>query len=122
MDTLATEFGSVLWCLAAGAAAGAGFDIFRLKRRVIRTGVTVIQVEDGLFWLLATLIGIFTLQQASGGEIRIYLLLAMTLGCSLYLTLSTELIWKRFPIKHHIKKRVQNDGKNKKYLLKIKKQ
>ncbi len=57
---------------AAGVLAAFLYDLFRLKRRLIKTGAIVIHIEDVLYWIIATVIIFLASYVVSSGETRFY--------------------------------------------------
>lgn len=106
------EFSVLCLSMLSGIAAGFTYDIFRLKRRILRSGVVTIQIEDAIFWIFTTLIVLITIQRSNDGEIRIYPLLSTVAGCFLYLLITTKCFWKKIKRKTY---------KNKKSVKKINK-
>lgn len=72
-----------------GGGMGLVYDGLRLLRRTIPHSAFWVQVEDGLFWILAVFLIFCVMLHASGGEIRFFTILGLFGGMGLYfLTLS----------------------------------
>lgn len=73
--------------LCTGMILGFIYDLFRMKRKALKTRALLVGIEDILFWIIAAFL-VFTAAYISNrGEIRPYFFLAMLLGISIYLWL-----------------------------------
>ena len=73
-----------LYSVLGGALIGLVYDIFRVKRRLIKTGDVSTHIEDFLFWLIVAIIMFLTLFYSNEGEFRIYTLMGNIIGLVLY--------------------------------------
>ena len=64
----------------AGVLIAFVFDIFRIVRNKVTTGVFLSSVQDVLFWILATLIMFFFIYFANKGALRFYQFMGAILG------------------------------------------
>ncbi|MCX7773170.1 MAG: spore cortex biosynthesis protein YabQ [Clostridia bacterium] len=79
---------------AAGVLIAFLYDLFRLKRRVIKTKPIVVHVEDILYWLCAAVILFLASYALSDGETRGYFYSGAVIGALLYLGLfSRPVLW-----------------------------
>ncbi len=71
---------------AAGSGLAAGFlyDLFRLKRKALKTGAFFASVEDIVFWVLSAIIVFITAYASNRGEIRVYFFFAVIFGVGVY--------------------------------------
>jgi len=77
-----------------GAAVGVLYDIFRVLRRVVRHSVAVVQIEDIIFWVTATVFVFYFMLVQNYGEIRPFSLIGITCGAIIYfLTLSKVILF-----------------------------
>ena len=67
-----------------GGALGLFYDALRLFRQAFRHKALWVQVEDGLFWLLAVLLVFCVMLRANAGEIRFFTILGLFGGMGLY--------------------------------------
>jgi spore cortex biosynthesis protein YabQ len=79
---------------AAGVLAAFLYDLFRLKRRLIKTGAIVIHIEDVLYWIIATVIIFLASYVVSSGETRFYFFAGVFTGGLLYFMLLSKLVLK----------------------------
>ena len=92
-------YASVAYELSVFAGAGlAGlltaflYDLFRLKRRVIKTAAIIVHVEDILFWLTAAIIIFLAAYVINSGETRLYFFLGVFTGGFVYFYLLSRMI------------------------------
>ena len=57
---------------AAGVLIAFLYDIFRLKRRIVRTRTVMVHIEDTFFWLIASIVIFLASYIISSGETRAY--------------------------------------------------
>jgi len=69
---------------AFGVAAGFVYDWVRLLRRLVSRGGLAAQIEDVLFWILASGVAFFFLLRLNFGEVRGFAIVGMFLGMFLY--------------------------------------
>lgn len=71
--------------LISGMIIGVFFDIFRILRKSFHTPDFITYIEDILFWLFTGFFLLFILFKFSNGEIRIYNIIGLLIGCIFYL-------------------------------------
>ncbi len=76
-----------LSALGSGLAAGFIYDLFRLKRKVLKTKVFMLTLEDIAFWLITAVIIFLTAFISNEGEVRLFFLMAAAFGVTLYFLL-----------------------------------
>jgi len=80
-------------CAAAGGMAIALlYDIFRIFRRTVKTGVLAAYVQDLLYWLIVAVIMFMTIYHSNDGELRAYLFLGAFLGVLLYALIFSKIV------------------------------
>lgn len=78
-----------LWSIAGGMLIAFLYDLFRIKRKTIKTHILMIYLEDLIFWILVAVILFLTVYLSNDGEIRGFIFLGTAIGIILYaLTLS----------------------------------
>lgn len=88
-----------------GVLIGIIFDIFRISRKTIKTSDFVTYIEDFLFWIITSIILLYSIFTYNNGELRFFMFLAVILGFSLYLfTISSYLIKINVKIINLVKK------------------
>ena len=79
---------------AAGVLIAFIYDMFRLKRRVVRTKTVLVHIEDILFWIIAAIIFFLSSYIVSSGETRTYFYAGTFIGGLLYFgILSKPILW-----------------------------
>ncbi|MGI6086027.1 MAG: spore cortex biosynthesis protein YabQ [Acetivibrionales bacterium] len=79
---------------AAGVIIAFLYDMFRLKRRMVKTKAAMVHFEDILFWLIAAIIFFLSSYIISNGETRAYYYAGTLIGGTLYFSiLSQPVIW-----------------------------
>lgn len=78
--------------ILVGFLIGLLFDMFRISRRTFKTSDIVTYIEDILFWILSGLLIIFSLFKFNNGEIRVYIIIGLIVGISIYILVFSKLI------------------------------
>ena len=68
-----------------GILIGILFDIFRIFRKSFKTLDIVTYIEDCMFWIISGLLLLYSIFKFNNGEIRLYILIGVILGVSLYM-------------------------------------
>ena len=79
-----------------GVVIGILFYFFRILRRSIKTSNIVTYIQDILFWILAGIIVLHSIWYFNNGELRIYVLLGISIGVLLYMTTLSNIVIKVF--------------------------
>ncbi len=78
----------------AGALIAFLYDMFRLKRRIVRTKAIIVHIEDIIFWMVAAIVLFLSSYVISSGETRTYFYAGAFLGGLLYIgVLSKPITW-----------------------------
>lgn len=83
-----------LYSVVGGIAIAFVYDVFRIKRKTIKTSNLVTYLEDIIYWLIVALIMFFVLYYGNEGEIRGYIFLGAIIGVVLYSLLFSRIIMK----------------------------
>ncbi len=83
-----------LYAILAGAAAAFLYDILRIKRRAIKTGVIFVSLEDILYWLIAAVLLFVTVYYSNNGQMRGFIFIGNAIGVILYETLLSNIVIK----------------------------
>lgn len=73
-----------LSAMGSGLTAGFLYDLFRLKRKALKTRAFALSIEDIAFWVLTAVIVFITAFFSNRGEIRLFFFLAVILGVGIY--------------------------------------
>lgn len=83
-----------LWAVAGGMAIGFVYDLFRIKRKAVKTGALFTYLEDFLYWVIVALIMLSVVYLSNDGEIRGYIFLGTVIGVILYTLLLSRIVIK----------------------------
>ena len=78
--------------LLTGILIGLLFDVFRILRKSFKTSDVMTIVHDILFWLLTSILTIYTVFKFNNGEIRSYVLFGIATGLLLYVLLFSKIV------------------------------
>lgn len=93
MDTQAlSQLHSFFIFILVGFLIGILFDIFRISRKTFKTSNIVTNIEDVLFWILSGLLFIFSLFKFNNGNIRVYTLVGLIIGISIYMLIFSKIV------------------------------
>ena len=73
-----------LSALCTGITMGFVYDLFRMKRKALKTRAFLVSVEDVVFCIFAAFLVFISAYISNQGEIRLYFFLAIILGISIY--------------------------------------
>lgn len=73
-----------LCATGSGMAAGFLYDLFRLKRKALKTKAFVVSIEDVAFWILTAILVFISAYASNQGEVRLYFFIAVIFGVSIY--------------------------------------
>ena len=73
-----------------GIIIGLLFDIFRILRKSFKTSDIITYLQDLIFWIITAIILLYSIFKFSNGEIRLYMFIAVFLGCIIYMLLFSK--------------------------------
>jgi len=85
-----------LFAVAGGMLIAFIYDIFRIKRKTVKTRSFGVFIEDFVFWVLVALIMFAVVYFSNEGEVRGYIFLGAAIGIVLYSLLLSRLVMKLF--------------------------
>lgn len=83
-----------LCTIVGGMAIALLYDVFRILRKAIKTGIAVTYVQDFLYWIIAAAIMFLTVYFSNDGQLRAYLFAGAVIGAILYALLLSKIIMK----------------------------
>jgi len=83
-----------LVAVVTGFVCGFVFDLFRIIRKAVKHGTVITQIEDVIFWVIASLVMFYTMFTANSGEVRAFSVLGAFLGMVLYFYTISRVIIK----------------------------
>lgn len=92
--TLTVQFYTMLSMAAMGIWLGASLDTYKLFVNREKTAKWLLVIHDLLFWMVQGLLFFYVLLLTNEGEFRLYILLAVALGFSIYQALMKQLYIK----------------------------
>jgi len=78
----------------AGAAIGVFYDVFRVLRKVTPHSAWVVQLEDVIFWVIATCAMFYFMLNRNFGEIRPFVFVGTACGIAIYFTTISPIVIK----------------------------
>ena len=85
MQSLASQFYAFVVTILMGLIIGVFFDIYRVTKRLVRPGRVLGYLGDVLFWVICTFTVFFMLLVGNWGEIRLYVIIGVLVGTSVYI-------------------------------------
>jgi len=92
--TVGSQVHIFIYSIAGGMLIAFIYDIFRIKRKAVRTGRMAIYVEDLLYWVIIAFVMLAVVYYSNEGEIRGFVLVGAVFGVILYTILLSRLIVK----------------------------
>ena len=83
-----------LCSVIGGALIGFIYDIFRIKRKAIRTNNIALYIEDFIYWIIVSLVMFGVVYYSNDGEIRGFTFLGTAIGVVLYILLLSKYVIK----------------------------
>jgi spore cortex biosynthesis protein YabQ len=83
-----------LYSILGGIIIAFIYDIFRIKRKRVRTRSILLHVEDFLYWMIAAIVMFATVYYSNEGEIRGYIFFGTALGVIFYVLVFSRIIMK----------------------------
>ncbi|MCX7842302.1 MAG: spore cortex biosynthesis protein YabQ [Clostridia bacterium] len=90
--TVSSQAYIFLCALIGGMLIAFIYDLFRIKRRAIKSNIVVIYIEDFLYWVLVALIMFCVVYYSNDGELRGFIFIGSVLGVTVYVVLFSALI------------------------------
>lgn len=79
-----TQLQLFLYSILMGALLGMIYDLTRIFRKAIKHPNFLVQIEDGLYWMICALLMFAILYMHNYGEMRFFIFLGMILGAVFY--------------------------------------
>lgn len=90
--SISNQVNIFLWSILGGMSISFVYDIFRIKRRTIKTNNIITYIEDLLYWSISAAIMFAIVYIGNDGEIRGYIFLGTIIGAVLYILLLSRLV------------------------------
>jgi len=72
------------------------YDIFRVRRKAIKSSNLIVYFEDFIYWIIVALILFAIIYRSNEGELRGYLMLGVAIGIILYALLLSRIVMAVF--------------------------
>lgn len=89
-----------------GAIIACVFDFFRAYRKLKKVNTITVIIQDVIFFIIITVIIIFSLVKLLDSQIRLYIFLAVLLGCGLYFSTISKYIIKLYILFFNMSKEI----------------
>lgn len=89
-----TQLQLFLYAIGIGIVLGMIYDLSRILRKAIRHPNFLVQIEDGLYWILCAFVVFGILYLHNYGQLRIFVFLGMILGAIFYFATFSILFMK----------------------------
>lgn len=83
-----------LCSVIGGIAAAFIYDLFRIKRKAIRTINLITHLEDLIYWIIVSLMIFLMVYISNDGQLRGFIFLGIAIGVLLYILLLSRLVMK----------------------------
>jgi len=90
--SISNQVNIFLWSILGGMSIAFVYDIFRVKRRIIKTNNIITYIEDLLYWSISAAIMFAIVYIGNDGEIRGYIFLGNIIGAVLYILLLSRIV------------------------------
>jgi spore cortex biosynthesis protein YabQ len=80
------------YTVALGAATGVIYDLLRLFRRRVRHPFILVNIEDGFYWVLVSVLMFYFMLNRNFGEIRLFSVIGFFTGMTLYFLTVSRLV------------------------------
>ena len=85
MSEIVTNQGNIFAItILCGVSIGVFYDTLRIFRRIIKHSNLMINVEDGLFWIISSVFLFIILFEQNNGVLRGYIIIGVVVGMSIY--------------------------------------
>jgi spore cortex biosynthesis protein YabQ len=70
------------------------YDVFRIKRKAVKTSSFIVYIEDLIYWIIVALVMFGVVYYSNQGEVRGYIFIGTAIGVILYLLLLSKLVMR----------------------------
>ena len=91
-DQVSNQAYIFLCSVIGGALIGFIYDVFRIKRKAIRTNSIALYIEDFIYWIIVSLVMFGMVYYSNDGEIRGFTFLGTAIGVVLYILLLSKYV------------------------------
>lgn len=91
---VSTQLIDFLEFIVIGGVIGITFDFFRGYRKIKKVGTVTVVVQDVIYFVMLAAIIVFSIVKLLNSQIRLYIFIAIILGCSLYFSILSKFVIK----------------------------
>lgn len=81
-----------LYSILGGILIAFVYDLFRIKRKAVKTAIVFIYLEDLIFWVIVAIVMFAVVYLSNDGEIRGFIFLGTVLGIVIYIILFSKIV------------------------------
>lgn len=81
-----------LYAVLGGMLVAFIYDLFRIKRRAVKTSTIITGIEDFCYWILVALVMFAMVYYSNEGELRGFIFIGSIIGVILYILLLSRLV------------------------------
>lgn len=81
-----------LYSILGGVLIAFIYDLFRIKRKAVKTAIVFIYLEDLIFWIIVAIIMFVVVYLSNEGEVRGFIFIGTLLGIILYIALFSKIV------------------------------
>ena len=86
------QIGILFYALVAGIVVAFIYDLFRIKRKVVKSNVIIIALEDLIYWIIASIVLFLSIYASNDGELRGFAVIGFFSGALLYFLLLSRTV------------------------------
>jgi len=83
-------------CVLGGMIVAFIYDIFRVRRKTIKSSNLIVYFEDFIYWIIVALVLFAIIYRSNEGELRGYVMLGVAIGIILYALILSRIVMAVF--------------------------
>jgi len=95
-ETISNQAYVFLCCVLGGMIIAFMYDVFRIRRKAIRSSNIIVYFEDFIYWILVALVLFAVVYISNDGELRGYVIIGAIIGIILYTLLLSKIVMTVF--------------------------
>ena len=93
-DSVSSQVYIFICSIAGGMLIAFIYDLFRIKRKAVKTRSIFIHIEDFAYWIVVALVMFTCVYLSNDGQVRGYIFIGSTIGVVLYVLLFSRAVTK----------------------------
>lgn len=90
--SIGSQISIFLYSAISGAIIAFIYDVFRIKRKAVKTRALVLHIEDFIYWIIVALVMFTIIFYSNDGELRGYIFAGAFIGVILYVTFLSKIV------------------------------